>query len=120
MRDTDYPGLRRQTAERRAEPRLEVRADARLAHDDGTLLGALENLACHGANFATEDVSTLLEEGDRVVLLGTPGEGHAPVEIAWPGRVVRVDELFDGERDLVTYAIAFDEEIDADAFDITQ
>ncbi len=109
MKNTGLPTHRRYGAERRDAPRREVSMDARLVHDDGVLEGEVENVASGGASFSTRTTEPELAADTHVVLRATIATPDGDRRIERRGRVTRCEDFFDGEEDVMTYAISFDE-----------
>jgi len=106
-----YPGFyRRQREDRRHHTRVALSVAAQLEHPEVRLLGQVEDISASGACFVTPTVTPALACGTTVTLVWqVSGEFAETSHIAV---IVRSDELFDGESDVLAYSLRFDEEID--------
>ena len=106
-----HPGFyRRRREDRRHHTRVALSVAAQLEHAEVRLLGQVEDISADGACFVTPTVTPALASGTTATLVlqlaGELGETtHTAV-------IVRCEELFDGESDVLAYSLRFDEAID--------
>jgi hypothetical protein len=109
MSFSDLPTHRRFTEERRIWDRVDMTVPAKLIHDDGAIDGEIENISASGASFCTRDETIAIAPGDHVVVRAVLETREGERLIERRARVARCDDFFDGEHDVYTYGVAFDE-----------
>ncbi len=101
---------RRPREDRRHHTRVALSVTAHLDHPEVRLRGHVDDISANGACFVTPTVTPALACGTTVTLvLQLTGELGETIHTA---AIVRCDELFDGESDVLAYALRFDQAID--------
>ena len=101
-------------AERRRDPRHELRLVARLAHITGNVFGQLVNISGGGARFVTTTMEPRVEAGSDVVLILTSPPNAISREVHCTAHITRADEGTDETGPTMSYGIAFDEPLQLD------
>jgi hypothetical protein len=97
--------------ERRAHERAVTQLPVEIENSAGRVLeGVIENIGEYGVFVSTGDLESSLESGARVILRFQLPSGEA-VERA--GEVLRLDQEFSGGDIRRSFAVKFDEAIDA-------